>query len=119
MNIIEFDNVSKSYGDKVIIKNLNLKISEGEFLTILGTSGNGKTTLLKMINSLEKKNSGKIKILGKEIENWNESELRKKIGYVVQSIGLFPHLTIKENIGYVLSLQKNRKKKYRLKHKNY
>lgn len=106
MNIIEFDNVSKSYGDKVIIKNLNLKISEGEFLTILGTSGNGKTTLLKMINSLEKKNSGEIKILGKEIESWNESELRKKIGYVVQSIGLFPHLTIKENIGYVLSLQK-------------
>ena len=83
MNIIEFDNVSKSYGDKVIIKNLNLKISEGEFLTILGTSGNGKTTLLKMINSLEKKNSGEIKILGKEIESWNESELRKKIGYVV------------------------------------
>lgn len=109
MNIIEFENVSKSYSNKLIIKDLNLKISEGEFITILGTSGNGKTTLLKMINSLEKKSSGKISILEKEIEKWNESELRKKIGYVVQSIGLFPHLTIEENIGYVLSLQNKSK----------
>ena len=109
MNIIEFKNVSKSYSDKLIIKDLSLQIAEGEFITIVGTSGNGKTTLLKMINSLEKKTSGKIKILGKLIEEWNESELRKKIGYVVQSIGLFPHLTIEENIGYVLSLQNKTK----------
>ena len=109
MNIIEFKNVSKSYSDKLIIKDLSLQIAEGEFITIVGTSGNGKTTLLKMINSLEKKTSGKINILGKQIEEWNESELRKKIGYVVQSIGLFPHLTIEENIGYVLSLQNKTK----------
>ncbi len=109
MNIIEFKNVSKSYSDKLIIKDLSLQIAKGEFITIVGTSGNGKTTLLKMINSLEKKTSGKINILGKQIEEWNESELRKKIGYVVQSIGLFPHLTIEENIGYVLSLQNKTK----------
>ena len=64
MNIIEFKNVSKSYSDKLIIKDLSLQIAEGEFITIVGTSGNGKTTLLKMINSLEKKTSGKINILG-------------------------------------------------------
>ncbi len=106
MTVIEFKNVSKSYEkDKPVIKNLNLKIESGEFVTILGTSGNGKTTLLKMINSLEEKTSGTLKILDKEIETWDKSNLRRKIGYVVQSIGLFPHLNTEENINYVLTLQ--------------
>ena len=106
MTVIEFENVSKSYEkDKPVIKNLDLKVKRGEFITILGTSGNGKTTLLKMVNCLEKKTSGSLKVLSKEIENWDKSELRRKIGYVVQSIGLFPHLNTEENISYVLTLQ--------------
>ena len=110
MAVIEFENVSKSYNEnKPVIKGLNLKVEEGEFITILGTSGNGKTTLLKMVNCLEEKTSGNLKILSKDVESWNKSELRKRIGYVVQSIGLFPHLTIEENISYVLTLQKKLK----------
>lgn len=106
MTVIEFENVSKSYEkDKPVIKDLNLKIENGEFITILGTSGNGKTTLLKMINCLEEKTSGTLKVLDKKIEDWDKSELRRKIGYVVQSIGLFPHLNTEENISYVLTLQ--------------
>ena len=110
MAVIEFENVSKSYNEnKPVIKGLNLKVEEGEFITILGTSGNGKTTLLKMVNCLEEKTSGNLKILSKDVESWNKSELRKRIGYVVQSIGLFPHLPIEENISYVLTLQKKLK----------
>ena len=118
MTIIEFNNISKAYGaNKPIITNLNLKIEQGEFITILGTSGNGKTTLLKMVNYLEEKTSGELKILGKDIEKWEKSELRRKIGYVVQSIGLFPHLTIEENISYVLTLQNKEKKEKKEKAK--
>lgn len=106
MTVIEFQNVSKSYEkNKTVIKNLNLIVEQGDFITILGTSGNGKTTLLKMINCLEEKTSGTLKVLGQEVEKWDKSELRRNIGYVVQSIGLFPHLTIEENISYVLTLQ--------------
>ena len=106
MTVIEFENVSKEYEkDKPVIKNLDLKVEDGEFITILGTSGNGKTTLLKMINCLEEKTSGTLKILDKKIEEWDKTELRRRIGYVVQSIGLFPHLNTEENISYVLTLQ--------------
>jgi osmoprotectant transport system ATP-binding protein len=116
MTIIEFENVSKSYEqDKTVIKNLNLKVEKGEFITILGTSGNGKTTLLKMINCLEEKSSGSLKILDREIETWDKSELRRRIGYVVQSIGLFPHLNTEENISYVLTLQKKSNEEKRKK----
>ena len=106
MTVIEFENVSKSYEkDKPVIKNLDLKVESGEFITILGTSGNGKTTLLKMINCLEEKTSGSLKVLDKEVKTWDKSELRRRIGYVIQSIGLFPHLNTEENISYVLTLQ--------------
>lgn len=106
MTVIEFQNVNKSYEkNKPIIKELNLEVKQGDFITILGTSGNGKTTLLKMVNCLEEKTSGTLKVLGKEVEKWDKSELRRNIGYVVQSIGLFPHLTIEENVSYVLTLQ--------------
>ena len=116
MTVIEFENVSKAYEkDKPVIKNLDLKVKRGEFITILGTSGNGKTTLLKMVNCLEKKTSGSLKILDKEIEAWDKTELRRKIGYVVQSIGLFPHLNTEENISYVLTLQNKSSEKKKKK----
>ncbi|BEP29254.1 ABC transporter ATP-binding protein [Helicovermis profundi] len=107
MPIIEFINVEKAYinNDK-IINNLNLKIYKGEFVTVLGESGCGKTTMLKMINKLISPNDGIVKVYGKDIKNWNTIDLRRSIGYVIQQIGLFPHMTVEKNINYVLNLLK-------------
>ena len=107
MPIIRFENVTKSYDrtDPVSDK-LNFSIEQGEFLTLIGPSGCGKTTLLKMINGLLKPDIGSIYINNKEISEWNIVELRRNIGYVIQQVGLFPHLTIAENISYVLDIKK-------------
>jgi osmoprotectant transport system ATP-binding protein len=105
LSIIEFRNVSKSYtaGDTVI-KNLSLNIEEGEFITLIGESGCGKTTLLKMINGLVLPSQGDIAVKGKLIKDWDLITLRRHIGYVIQQIGLFPHLTVEENIAFVLDI---------------
>jgi len=106
MALIKFDKVFKSYdSDKIVIKDLNLSIENGEFITLIGKSGSGKTTILKMINGLLPIDSGKIFIKDKEIKDWNIIELRRDIGYVIQQIGLFPHMSIEENIGYVLDIK--------------
>ena len=108
MTIIKFSNIVKSYSkNTAVIKNLDLSIDEGEFITILGPSGCGKTTLLKMINKLITPDKGEIFIKGKEINQWDTIELRRNIGYVIQQIGLFPHMTINDNINFVLKLEKN------------
>ncbi len=104
--MIEYKNVSKSYGNQDIIKQLDLKIEDGAFLTIVGTSGSGKTTLLKMINGLVKPSQGEILINGQDVQETDLIELRRNIGYSIQGNGLFPHLTVAENIAYVLNLQK-------------
>ena len=104
--MIEYKNVSKFYGNRDIIKQLDLKIEDGAFLTIVGTSGSGKTTLLKMVNGLVKPNQGQILINGQDVQDTDLIELRRKIGYSIQGNGLFPHLTVAENIAYVLNLQK-------------
>lgn len=101
---IKFRNVNKSFGDKEIIKDLSFNIEEGQFITILGSSGSGKTTTLKMVNRLIEPNSGQIEINDKEIKEYDLIELRRKIGYVVQQIGLFPHITIEKNIATVPEL---------------
>lgn len=116
MEFIRFENVEKSYEDgKKIIDNLNLKINYGEFVTLIGKSGSGKTTMLKLINGLIKPNSGKIFIKDKEINEWDIIELRRSIGYVIQQIGLFPHMNIEDNIGYVLNIKKEPKENIRKK----
>ncbi|SHE82492.1 ABC transporter ATP-binding protein [Alkalibacter saccharofermentans] len=116
MTIIEFDKVSKSYEEgKHVIKDISLKIDEGEFVTLVGPSGCGKTTLLKMINKMIMSTSGRIVIRDKEISTWNTTDLRRSIGYVIQQVGLFPHMTIAENIGYVLKITGEDKVKRRLK----
>ena len=104
--MIEYKNVSKSYGNQDIIKQLDLKIEDGAFLTIVGTSGSGKTTLLKMINGLVKPSQGEILINDQDVQDTDLIELRRNIGYSIQGNGLFPHLTVAENIAYVLNLQK-------------
>lgn len=114
MEFIKFENVEKSYEDgKKIIDNLNLKINYGECATLIGKSGSGKTTMLKLINGLISPNSGQIFIKGREINDWDIIELRRNIGYVIQQIGLFPHMNIEDNIGYVLNIKKDSKNNIR------
>ena len=104
--MIEFKNISKGYKTKKILKNINLNIERGKLITIIGESGCGKTTLLKMINRLIKPSSGAIYIDGKNIKSIDEVMLRRNIGYVIQQTGLFPHMTIRENIELIPKLQK-------------
>ena len=102
--MIQFEHVSKVYGDKTVVNDINLTIENGEFITILGTSGSGKTTMLKMINKLIEPTSGRILFAGQDIEQMDSVSLRRQIGYVVQQIGLFPHMTVAGNIATVPKL---------------
>ncbi len=111
--MIEFKNVNKQYENvnKKALNNINLTIEDGELVTILGTSGCGKTTLIKTINRLHEPDSGTILINGKDISKEDPIELRRHIGYVIQQIGLFPHMTIYENIATVPNILKWDKEK--------
>lgn len=102
--IIKFEHVAKKYGKNEVISDLNFEIKQGEFVTVLGSSGSGKTTTLKMINGLEKPSKGKIIVNGHDLNETNLVDLRRHIGYVVQSIGLFPHMTIAQNIAVTPNL---------------
>ncbi|MGN2338183.1 ATP-binding cassette domain-containing protein [Clostridium cagae] len=102
--IIEFESICKSYGNKEILKNLNLCIDKREFLTIIGSSGCGKTTLLKLVNGLIMPDKGRVLVYGEDISKISKIELRRKIGYVIQEVGLFPHMNVRKNISYVLDL---------------
>ncbi|WP_312125924.1 ABC transporter ATP-binding protein [Lysinibacillus boronitolerans] len=105
--MITFDNVSKQYdNEQIAVKALNVEIKKGEFFVIIGPSGCGKTTLLKMINRLIPLTAGTIWINDKRISDYNIHELRWSIGYVLQQIALFPHMTIEENIAIVPELKK-------------
>lgn len=99
--MIEFQNISKSYGAVKAISNLNLKIERGEFVVLIGASGSGKSSLLKMINRMESHDQGKILLDGREIYSFKVRELRLQMGYAIQSVGLFPHWTVERNIAVV------------------
>lgn len=109
--IIRFDHVSKSYGENLVLADFNLSIDKGEFVTVIGSSGSGKTTMLKMINGLLAPTLGTIYIDGKDIARENQTLLRRNIGYVIQGIGLFPHMNVRKNIAYVPELLNRRDKK--------
>lgn len=105
--MIEFQQVSKIYkGGKIAVEDINLSFDKGEFICFIGTSGSGKTTSMRMINRMTEPSEGTILIDGKDIQSFNPVELRRKIGYVIQSIGLMPHMTIRENITLVPKLLK-------------
>lgn len=107
---IRFDHVSKTYGSHTVVKDFSLDIEKGEFLTVIGSSGSGKTTVLKMINGLLEPSSGTIYVEGKDISKENQTLLRRNIGYVIQGIGLFPHMSVRKNIAYVPELLNHRDK---------
>lgn len=97
--MIEFKNVSKVYpGNQVAVKDINLKFNDGEFICFIGTSGSGKTTCMRMINRMNEVSEGEILIDGSNVKDYNPVDLRRKIGYVIQQIGLFPHMTVFDNI---------------------
>ncbi|WP_438467761.1 betaine/proline/choline family ABC transporter ATP-binding protein [Streptococcus pluranimalium] len=104
--IIEFKDIKKVYGDNVAVDTANLSVEAGEFICFIGTSGSGKTTLMRMINRMLKPSEGRIYFEGKDISTINPIHLRRKIGYVIQNIGLMPHMTIYENITLVPKLLK-------------
>lgn len=109
--MIKIENAVKKYGDFTAVDNLSLTVNKGEFLVILGPSGCGKSTLLRLINKMTKRTSGQIEVEGDNIDNLKGEELRKTIGYVIQSIGLFPHMNVKRNIATVPQLLKWDEKK--------
>ena len=106
--MIEIRNVTKKIRNNVILDDISLVVETGTLVVLIGSSGCGKTTTLKLINKLIKPTSGEIYINGKPISQENEIELRRKIGYVIQNTGLFPHLTIKENIELIPRLKKEK-----------
>ncbi|MDW7660184.1 MAG: ABC transporter ATP-binding protein [Bacillota bacterium] len=99
--MIKINNVSKKYGEFTAVNNLSLTVSDAEFLVVLGPSGCGKSTLLRLINKMIPRDSGDIEVDGDNIDDLKGEDLRKTIGYVIQSIGLFPHMDVKRNIATV------------------
>ena len=103
--MIKLESITKSYGGITAVKDLTLEVKEGESVVLLGPSGCGKTTTLKMINRLITPTSGRIHVEGRDISIVNPIELRRQIGYVIQRIGLLPHMTISDNIALVPRLK--------------
>lgn len=104
--MLSLKNVTKKYGEHIAVDSVNLEIQSGQFVVLVGPSGCGKTTTLKMINRLIEPSSGEILLYGKNINTMNPVQLRRSIGYVIQGIGLFPNMTILENIEIVPKLLK-------------
>ncbi len=112
--MIEFQNVTKSYGGGVVVLDgLNFKVNEGELVVLIGPSGCGKTTALKLINRLAEPTGGRVLVDGQDVAKQDPVELRRRIGYVIQQIGLFPHMTVGENVALVPRLKNWSEKKRR------
>ncbi|MHB8507235.1 MAG: ABC transporter ATP-binding protein [Candidatus Dormibacteria bacterium] len=102
--MITFTGVTRKFGDRAVVNNLDLTIQSGEAVMLVGPSGCGKTTTLKMINRLVEPTSGLIEIDGVDTRTREVTELRRSIGYVIQQVGLFPHLSVRENVATVMRL---------------
>ena len=110
MEMIRFEHVNKSFGAEKVLVDFSLHIEEGEFLTVIGRSGCGKTTMLRMINGLQIPDSGKVLVEGQDAAKADLIALRRRIGYVIQNKGLFPHMTVEENITYVPVISRKKDK---------
>ena len=115
--IIQFKHISKAFDGQLVLRDLSLNIEAGEFVTIIGRSGCGKTTLLRLINRLITPDQGCVIVQGQDVAQTDPNALRRRIGYAIQSVGLFPHMTVEKNIAYVPSISgkdqwkgKNRRK---------
>ncbi|MBL9021990.1 MAG: ATP-binding cassette domain-containing protein [Myxococcales bacterium] len=97
--MIALEAVTKRYGDRTVVDGVSLEVRRGEVLALLGGSGSGKTTTLKMINRLIEPTAGRITLGGRDTASMLSHELRRRIGYVLQEVGLFPHMTVEENVG--------------------
>jgi len=97
--MIQFRDVTRHYGDVIAIGGVYLDVAAGSFVALVGASGSGKSTLMKMVNGLERPTSGQVMLAGQEVSAQAPAQLRRRIGYVFQSIGLFPHMNLAENIG--------------------
>lgn len=104
MTAIEYKNISMAYGEKTIIEGFDLQIEQGEFVTIIGSSGCGKTTILKMVNGLIRPTAGEVYVNGTAVGDTDLTELRRNTGYAIQGSVLFPHMTVEQNISYVPNL---------------
>ena len=103
--ILEIRNLSCSFGARTILRNVSLTVSEGETVVLLGRSGSGKTTLIKAVNGLIRPSAGEIFFEGKPATEWDPIRLRRRMGYVIQDAGLFPHWTVEANVGLVPQLE--------------
>ena len=116
MEMIRLEHVTKSFGRYKALDDVSIVLEEGEFLTVIGRSGCGKTTMLRVINGLQKPDSGKVYAAGEDVGEADLIRLRRKIGYVIQNKGLFPHMTVEKNIIYVpvISGQKDKRQNRKL-----
>src|ERR1700722_17375396 len=103
--MVAFRDVSYTAGNRPILDHLSFEVARGETLVLLGRSGSGKTTALKLVNSLLFPTSGEVEVEGVPTKNWNPIQLKRRIGYVIQEVGLFPHFTIAQNVGLVPRLE--------------
>ncbi|HJY35090.1 MAG TPA: ATP-binding cassette domain-containing protein, partial [Vicinamibacterales bacterium] len=107
MGGVEFDNVSWAYPrQRPILDRFTLAVEEGETLALVGASGAGKTTVLKLVNRLLLPETGAVRVQGRDTREWDVVRLRRTVGYVIQEVGLFPHLTVADNIAVVPRLER-------------
>ncbi len=111
MSLIEFQQVDFAYGDNLVIQDFSLTVERGECLAIIGSSGCGKTTILRMVNGLLLPTGGAVLVQGQNTRESNLTQLRRKIGYSIQGSVLFPHMTVEKNIAYVPSLSRGADRK--------
>src|SRR5947209_19466265 len=105
MPLVEFRDVSYQVGGRQILSHVNFAVEAGETLVLLGRSGSGKTTALKMTNGMLFPSQGEVRVEGKSTTEWDPIRLKRRIGYVIQDVGLFPHFTVEENVGLVPKLE--------------
>lgn len=99
--IIRFEGVSKAFGTQTVLRDFSLDVEPGAFVSIIGRSGCGKTTALKLVNGLISPDSGRVLVKGEDVAQADPVRLRRQIGYAIQNVGLFPHMTVEKNIAYV------------------